>query len=51
MVIPRAGRLALAADERIRIGDYDDVMHLTPSYKRRSEAEILWEKRQGEKKV
>lgn len=50
MVIPWAGSLALAADERIRIGDYDDVMHLTPSYKRRSEAEILWEKRQGEKK-
>ncbi|WP_441561215.1 tRNA (adenosine(37)-N6)-threonylcarbamoyltransferase complex dimerization subunit type 1 TsaB [Colibacter massiliensis] len=47
MVIPRAGALALAAAERFAAGDTDDCMTLTPAYKRRSEAEILWEKRRS----
>lgn len=47
MVIPRAGSLALAADERYSRQDVDDRMTLTPAYKRRSEAEVLWEKRHG----
>ena len=47
MVIPRAGSLALAAKERFDTGHTDDVMTLTPAYKRRSEAEVLWEKRHG----
>lgn len=48
MVIPRAGSLALAGAVRLEAGDMDDYMTLTPSYKRRSEAEVLWEKRHGE---
>ena len=47
MVIPRAGSLALAGQRRIAAGDLDDCMRLTPAYKRRSEAEVLWEKRHG----
>lgn len=47
MVIPRAGSLALAAKKRLDAGDVDDCMTLTPAYKRRSEAEVLWEKRHG----
>ena len=47
MVIPRAGSLALAAKSRFDAGETDDPMTLTPAYKRRSEAEVLWEKRHG----
>lgn len=47
MAIPRAGSLALAAQRRLAVGDTDDCMTLTPAYKRRSEAEVLWEKRHG----
>ena len=47
MVMPRAGSVALAANVRFAAGDYDDCMTLTPSYLRRSEAEVLWEKRHG----
>ncbi len=47
MVIPRAGSIALAGQARLRAGQMDDCMTLTPAYKRRSEAEILWEKRHG----
>ncbi|KMO85291.1 universal bacterial protein YeaZ [Megasphaera cerevisiae DSM 20462] len=48
MVIPRAGSLAMAALVRLKNNDIDDCMTLTPSYKRRSEAEVLWEKKHGE---
>ena len=47
MVSPRAGALAMAAAGRFAAGDTDDCMTLTPAYKRRSEAEVLWEKRHG----
>lgn len=47
MRIPRAGSVALAAWERVKAGDVDDCMTLTPAYKRRSEAEVLWEKKHG----
>lgn len=47
MVIPRAGSLALAGQQRLAAGEADDCMTLTPAYKRRSEAEVLWEKRHG----
>ena len=47
-IIPRAGALAVAAQERFDKGDTDDCMTLTPAYKRRSEAEVLWEKRHGD---
>ncbi len=45
--IPRAGSIAAAAMQRWKAGDVDDCMTLTPAYKRRSEAEVLWEKRHG----
>ena len=47
-IIPRAGALAVAAQKRFDKGDTDDCMTLTPAYKRRSEAEVLWEKRHGD---
>ncbi|WP_301860789.1 tRNA (adenosine(37)-N6)-threonylcarbamoyltransferase complex dimerization subunit type 1 TsaB [uncultured Megasphaera sp.] len=47
MAIPRAGSVALAAVPRFLTGNTDDCMTLTPAYKRRSEAEVLWEKRHG----
>lgn len=47
MAIPRAGSLALAGQLRMASGDVDDCMTLTPAYKRKSEAEVLWEKRHG----
>lgn len=50
MCIPRAGSVALAAQQRLLAGDVDDCMTLTPAYKRRSEAEVLWEKRHGGQK-
>lgn len=49
MVIPRAGSVALAGAALLKAGKKDDCMTLTPSYKRRSEAEVLWEKRHGER--
>ena len=49
MAIPRAGSLALAAQKRLDAGHVDDCLTLTPAYKRRSEAEVLWEKRHGGK--
>jgi len=49
MVIPRAGSVALAGAAKLAAGEVDDCMTLTPSYKRRSEAEVLWEKRHGGK--
>ena len=50
MVIPRAGSVALAGAVRLKRGQVDDCMTLTPAYKRRSEAEVLWEKRHGGEK-
>jgi tRNA threonylcarbamoyl adenosine modification protein YeaZ len=50
MVIPRAGSVALAGFKRLEAGEVDDCMTLTPAYKRRSEAEVLWEKRHGGEK-
>lgn len=47
MVIPRAGSVALAGAAKLAAGLADDCMTLTPAYKRRSEAEVLWEKRHG----
>ena len=51
MVIPRAGSVALAGAARLQAGQADDCMTLTPAYKRRSEAEVLWEKRHGGEKA
>lgn len=42
--MPRASSVALCAED---LGKFDNVMNLEPLYVRRSEAEVLWEKRHG----
>ncbi len=42
--MPRASAVAICAEE---LGRFDNVMNLEPLYVRRSEAEVLWEKRHG----
>ncbi len=41
----RAGSVAMAAWEKLREGKQDDPVSILPNYIRRSEAEVLWEKR------
>ena len=48
VIIPRAGSIALAGYERIKAGKVDNCLSLVPYYMRRSEAEVLWEKRHKE---
>ena len=45
--IPRAAALLEAAKDRTERGLFDDVVTLVPFYMRKSEAEVLWEKRHG----
>lgn len=47
MVMPRAASVAMAGLQRLAAGQVDNVMDLEPIYIRRSEAEVLWEKRQA----
>lgn len=47
MVMPRAANVAMAGLKRLVAGQEDSVMNLEPVYIRRSEAEVLWEKRQA----
>lgn len=47
VVMPRAASVALLAQKKNTQGVKDDVMTLEPLYIRRSEAEVLWEKRHG----
>lgn len=47
LCMPRASNVAMAAKHRFVKGDYDNIMDLEPVYIRRSEAEVLWEKRHG----
>lgn len=47
MLMPRAANVAMAALRRQQEGRADSVMDLEPVYIRRSEAEVLWEKRHG----
>lgn len=42
--MPRASSVALCAED---LDKFDNVMNLEPLYVRRSEAEVLWEKRHG----
>ena len=49
LCMPRASNVAMAAKARFENEDYDNIMDLEPVYIRRSEAEVLWEKRHGEK--
>jgi len=44
--LPSAAKLGRLAWERVKRGERDDPASLEPSYLRRAEAEILWEKRQ-----
>lgn len=46
LVMPRAATLADLAWKRLQKNKVDSVMNLEPVYIRRSEAEVLWEKRQ-----
>lgn len=47
MVMPRAATVAMAGLNRLSKNQLDNVMNLEPVYIRRSEAEVLWEKRQA----
>ena len=47
MLMPRAANVAIAGLARLSQGRIDSVMNLEPIYIRRSEAEVLWEKRQA----
>lgn len=44
--MPRAVNVAMLGKNLIDAGKFDNVMNLEPLYIRRSEAEVLWEKRQ-----
>lgn len=44
--MPRAVNVALCGKKLLDAGKFDNVMNLEPLYVRRSEAEVLWEKRQ-----
>ncbi len=46
LIMPRAATLADLAWKRLQDNKVDSVMNLEPVYVRRSEAEVLWEKRQ-----
>lgn len=48
--MPRAANVALLGWQRLAKGERDNVMDLEPLYIRRSEAEVLWEKRHSEAK-
>lgn len=45
--IPRAGSVGFAAWKRYKEGEREDCRTVVPYYIRRSEAEVLWEKRHG----
>ena len=47
-ILPRAATVAALGLERLAKGEEDNVMNLEPFYIRRSEAEVLWEKRHPE---
>lgn len=47
VAMPRAASVAALAWQRLQQDDCDEAMTLEPMYIRRSEAEVLWEKRHG----
>ena len=47
-LMPRAANVAMLGLQRLMAGEQDNVMDLEPWYIRRSEAEVLWEKRHPE---
>ena len=48
IVMPRAACVAILGQAKLLAGETDNVMDLEPVYIRRSEAEVLWEKRHPE---
>ena len=48
LLMPRAACVAMLGLEKLAAGQEDNVMELEPVYIRRSEAEVLWEKRHPE---
>ncbi|MEN6565578.1 MAG: tRNA (adenosine(37)-N6)-threonylcarbamoyltransferase complex dimerization subunit type 1 TsaB [Veillonellales bacterium] len=47
IIMPRAASVAMLGQKMLAAGEQQDVMALEPLYIRRSEAEVLWEKRHG----
>ncbi len=50
LCMPRAANVAMAAMSKFEDKEYANIMNLEPVYIRRSEAEVLWEKRFGKEK-
>lgn len=48
LCMPRAANVAMAAMPKFARGEFANIMNLEPVYIRRSEAEVLWEKRHGQ---
>lgn len=46
--MPRAACVAMLGLQELAAGHIDNVMNMEPVYIRRSEAEVLWEKRHPE---
>ena len=51
LLTARASHVAWLGIARLAAGECDDPMTLEPFYIRRSEAEVLWEKRHGKEKT
>ena len=51
LLTARASHVAWLGIARLAAGEQDDPMTLEPFYIRRSEAEVLWEKRHGKEKT
>lgn len=51
LLTARASHVAWLGIARLAAGECDDLMTLEPFYIRRSEAEVLWEKRHGKEKT
>lgn len=47
IAIPRGQSLLQAGIKRLNRGEFDDLMTIVPFYLRRSEAEVLWDKKYG----
>lgn len=47
LIMPRAASVAMLGLKKLKIGEVSNVMDLEPFYIRRSEAEVLWEQRNG----
>ncbi|ORT99451.1 putative molecular chaperone [Anaerovibrio sp. JC8] len=50
VLMPRAANIAMAGLKKLAAGQVDSVMDMEPIYIRKSEAEVLWEKRQAKLK-